>query len=233
MSNNNYDRRLTQTEDEFILADLLQMNSAVNYTQWLYSMIHPFLGKKVLEVGAGIGNLTNKIIKDVDQLIAVEPNAACQKLLRQAFQNHSKFSLIPQRIEVSQSLNEFQDKIDTILCVNVLEHIQNDAEILKVFNNLLSTDGRLVLIVPAVKWVYGEIDKAVGHYRRYSKKSINYFNFPGLIVWFFNSRFLKIHEQQQSQIAFFDRIVPLIKNLESFLHPPLGMSLFVVGRKNE
>ena len=99
MFSNYYDWRLTQTEDEFILADLLQMNLAVNYTQWFYSMIHPFLGKKVLEVGASIGNLTNVIINGVEQIIEVEPNVTCQKLLRKDFRNHPDFSLIPQRIE--------------------------------------------------------------------------------------------------------------------------------------
>jgi len=77
MLNNNYDQRFTQTEDE--LADLLQMNLGVNYPQWLFSMVQPFMGKKVLEVSAGVGSITDVIISDVEQLLAVEPNAACQK----------------------------------------------------------------------------------------------------------------------------------------------------------
>ena len=77
MLNNNYDQRLAQTEDG--LVDLLQMNLAVNYPQWLYSMIKPFIRKKVLEALACVGNETNKIISDVEQLITVDPHAAYQK----------------------------------------------------------------------------------------------------------------------------------------------------------
>jgi SAM-dependent methyltransferase len=245
MSNNQVDRRFTQTDDAFIVADLQQMSPARNYNQWIYSMITPFVGKRVLEVGAGIGNLSKKIIKDTDQFIAVEPNPNCQQVLKKIFINDPRFTLIPKRIEECNSLKNLKGKFDTILCVNVLEHIQDDHETLKVLNDLLVKNGYLVLIVPAVKWAYGTIDISVGHQRRYSKYDLQlafyntsykiekmyYFNFPGLLGWYFNSRFLKIQSQRRSQISFFDQFVPIIIKLESIIHPLLGMSLFVAGRK--
>ena len=245
MSTTKDDRRFTQTDDAFIMADLQQMLQARNYNQWLNSMITPFIGKRVLEVGAGIGNLSKEIIKDTEQFYAIEPNPNCQRVLNEIFINDPKFTLIPKRIEESKSLNNLKGKLDTILCVNVLEHIQDDQESLRVLNDLLVSEGYLVLIVPAVKWAYGTIDKSVGHHRRYTKYDLQlalnnasykiekmyYFNFPGLLGWYFNSRFLKIQSQRRSHIFIFDRFVPIIKKLESIIHPPLGMSLFVVGRK--
>ena len=79
MLNNNYDQRFAQTEDE--LADLLQMNLGVNYPQWLYSMIKPFMGKKVLEVLACVGNETNKTISDVEQFVI--PFAGCAAVVNE------------------------------------------------------------------------------------------------------------------------------------------------------
>jgi 16S rRNA A1518/A1519 N6-dimethyltransferase RsmA/KsgA/DIM1 with predicted DNA glycosylase/AP lyase activity len=93
MSNTQVDRGFTQTDDAFIMADLQQMSSARNYSRWLFSMITPFFGNRMLDIGVSIGNLSKKIIKDADQLTAVEPNPNCQRVLKENFLNDPKFTL--------------------------------------------------------------------------------------------------------------------------------------------
>jgi len=240
------DRRTTQLDDEFIMEDLQQMQVAGNYNAWLHSLIKPFIGKEVLEVGAGIGNLSKLILDDAEHFTAVEPNLACQRILIKSFKENPSFQLIPESIEKYLSSSESKIGFDTIICINVLEHIIDDQKIINGFADSLNKAGNLVVIVPAVQWAYGSMDKAVGHYRRYSKKylvnifrkssldlnKIYFLNFPGLLGWIFNSRIFHIQAQKQSQITLFDHLVPIIRKIEGIIHPPVGMSLFAVGRKN-
>ncbi len=239
------DRRLTQTNDEFIAEDLQQMVSATNYNDWLYSLIEPYIGKRVIEIGAGIGTTSRKIIQGDVHLTAVEPNKKCQEYLSKYFSNNQKFALIPSTIEDCKGNSDLDENFDTIICINVLEHIKDDLASIMMFNNLLETNGYLLIIVPAVKMLFGPIDKSVGHYRRYSKKDlkyllsntsfdiekIHYFNFIGSIGWFFNSHILKIESQKESQISFIDKFVPFLSTIETRIHPPIGMSLFMAARK--
>jgi SAM-dependent methyltransferase len=130
--------------------------------------------------------------------------------------------------------------------MNVLEHIKDDEAAVRAFSRLLRPGGALVLLVPAAPWLYGEIDKRLGHYRRYSKPSaralmekaglrvvaLRYFNFIGLWAWWWNARVTRQLTQSDLQICLFDNlIVPWQARLESILPPPLGQSLLVVARK--
>ena len=239
------DRRLTQTKDEFIAEDLEQMLSAINYNDWIYSMIEPYFGKNIIEIGAGIGTVTRKIIQKNIRITAVEPNENCQRHLLKDYSNNPNFSLIPSKIEDCKINNELLGKFDTLICINVLEHIKDDLDSMMTFNKILKNGGYVLLIVPALSMLFGPIDKSVGHYRRYSKKDLQslfsnssfeiekiyYFNFVGSLGWFVNSHILKIESQKESQISLMDKLVPFLSSIESVIHPPIGMSLFVAARK--
>jgi len=132
----------------------------------------------------------------------------------------------------------------TILCLNVLEHIQDDEAALQRFSALLPSGGRLALTLPALKRLYGEIDKTVGHYRRYERpeieeklhkagfrvEAIHFLNTLGVPSWYLNSCLLKRKAVLALQARLNDLLVPLLK-LESYCRPPWGMSLLVVGEK--
>ena len=239
------DRRHTQTDDEFIAEDLEQMLAAKNYNAWLYSLVEPYFGKNLIEIGAGIGTVTQKIIQRDVHITVVEPNKNCQEYLTKKFSDDRNFSLIPAKIEECKKNNNLHEKFDTLICINVLEHIQDDLDSVLTFSNLLKKDGCALIIVPALQILYGPIDKSVGHYRRYSKKDLkvlfsaspfkiekmHYFNIIGAIGWFFNSHILKIESQKRSQISFIDKIIPSLSAIEAVIHPPFGMSLFLVVRK--
>lgn len=240
-----YDRRYLQQSDPFIMVDCCQMENAPNYNNWLYELVKPFIGKRVLEIGSGTGTMSRKVIEDVDLLVGIEPNQYCADVLLNTLKDNQRFTLINKSIEEC----DFQDlkkyHFDTILCINVLEHIEDDVATLLLIERILHPGGRAVLLVPAFPQAYGPIDQAVGHFRRYSKSSMreaigrtslnieNLFhsNFLGLLGWLFNARIRHSTSQKNSQINLFNKIVPLISSIENKLGCPLGLSLISVSRK--
>jgi hypothetical protein len=137
--------------------------------------------------------------------------------------------------------------LDSIVMLNVLEHVSDDALALRHMNAVLPHGGKVVLIVPAFESLYGPIDANLGHHRRYSKRSfrtlverqgfqvrtLRYMNSVGFFGWWVNAKIFKKTQQSESQIAFFDsKVVPILSRLESTFEPPLGQSLFAVLEKN-
>jgi len=138
------------------------------------------------------------------------------------------------------------DQVDTVVLMNVLEHIKEDHAVLQKLVRRLRPAGRLVVLVPAGPWAFGRIDERLGHYRRYSKvalrelvaslslelERIRYFNFLGIWAWWWNAKVARRENQDSSQIRLFDRwFVPCISRIENLIPPPLGQSLLVVGRQ--
>jgi hypothetical protein len=135
---------------------------------------------------------------------------------------------------------------DSVACLNVLEHVRDDAGALARFAAVLPEGGCAVLIVPAFESLYGPIDERLGHYRRYSKKSLSgvaeragfqpevlrYMNSAGFFGWWFNARVAKRTAQSDAQIAVFDAVaVPVLSRVERWMEPPVGQSIFAVLRK--
>jgi SAM-dependent methyltransferase len=239
------DRRYLQTQDPFVAEDLRQMEYAGKYNSWIFSLLQPYIGKRILEIGPGIGNLTKFIIQKADYLEGIEPNPICAEMLRESFKGQQNFSV--QEITVEDwDVPSLEDKqFDTLVCVNVLEHINDDLTALSQFRKILQPNGTLVLLVPAVPWAYGPIDAALGHFRRYSIKplsnllitsgfqiiSAHYSNLFGLMGWTVNAHFRKAVKQNDTQIKLFDSLVPVISRVEKMIKPPLGLSIIAIGRK--
>ena len=243
------DRRLTQLSDEFAALDLRQMQQAGRYTDWIARQIRPHCGPRILEVGAGIGNLTARLLNHAEYVCALEPNAACFESLRLGLEAAAGFECRPWRIEDCDVAFTASRRVDTIVCVNVLEHVEDDLQALRQFRAMLCGPvGRLVLLVPAVPAAYGSIDAALGHYRRYSPArlrsilrqagfsigSLRYSNPIGLLGWFVNARIIGRVQQSDAQIWIFDRlVVPWYSQLERFMPPPIGLSLIAAAQTEQ
>jgi SAM-dependent methyltransferase len=233
-------------EDPFFAQDLAQMAKANNYRRWQFNLIAPYIKGKVLEVGGGIGNFTADLAKISESVISLEPNAYCYKQLvekTQAVRNVTTYNITA---EVLDQQIDPAYRADTVVCMNVLEHLKDDELAVNVFSKRLKVGGTLVLLIPAVPWLFGEIDQRLGHYRRYSKASardlmqrtgydlvkLRYFNFIGVWAWLWNARVTKTPTQKDSQIFIFDHLlVPWISRVEAVLPAPLGQSLLVVAIK--
>lgn len=246
MTSGGINRIQNQTIDEFVKDDLEQMSQAVNYLQYQFEMFQRFLGRRVLEIGAGIGNFTAKIMDKTDLLVAVEPNAYCFNKLSEIDCSRTVLELIPKSLEQICQNSIKSKKLDTILCLNVLEHVEDDARAIRFFHDALIPGGQAIIMVPSPEWAYGSIDKALGHYRRYSKKylqsivseagfnivELRYFNPVGCLGWIWNARVTGRVAQSSFQIYIFDKyIVPVQKRLEKYIRFPFGQSLLIVGEK--
>lgn len=230
--------------DPFYERDLEQMARAGRYLAWQFGLVRPFVSGHVLEVGAGIGNFTSRFAGVASQVTALEPNRYCFGRLVDATRHLPRVTCHEMTVEDFHRGPARGREFDTIVCMNVLEHLADDGAVLREFRALASGGSHLVLLVPAVPAAFGEIDRRLGHYRRYSAASardllttcgwlvhrLRYFNTVGLLGWLWNTKVAPRVEQSDGQIAFFDEwIVPWLSRLESVVPPPLGQCLLVVG----
>ena len=238
------DRRNSQTESSFIESDLLQIQLAPNYTQWVLSLISQHLGKRILEIGSGVGTLTARLLKQAEMVCALEPNPYCVSRLKADLAEYSQLVVLNKSLEDCAPCEFDSYRFDTLLCCNVLEHIKDDLRALRTFREILARHGgKVILWLPAVPSAYGPIDKAVGHYRRYSRDGIlamvrnagmrpvtsRYSNIAGLLGWLVNAHIRRCTAQSDSQILLFNRLVPFLSLVEKVIPPPIGMSLLVVA----
>lgn len=221
------------------------MTAARNYFAWQAAVVKRELGARVVEAGCGIGNFTGRLL-DREAVIAVDVDPGCIRVLKDRYPNCS--SLEAFTCDASDAafaeLARFQP--DSCVCLNVLEHIENDGAALARMGSILTPGGIIVLLVPAFQSLYGPIDRNLGHHRRYTKaslrvlaeaagleiKKLHYVNVPGFFGWWINSRILRREAQSEMQIEFFDRyILPLTSRIEAIVKPPFGQSIFAVFRK--
>ena len=237
--------REATTTAEYTVRDQERMKRAQRYFSWQARMATAEVGKRVIEIGCGLGNFTEHLL-DRDLVIALDVVEECLDRLKVRYPGKS--NLEAQALDVQDqafcALTRYRP--DSIVCLNVLEHIRDDRAALENMNQVLEPGGRAVFILPAFEALYGPIDQNLGHFRRYSKapwrklaeycgfrvKLSRYFNSIGFLGWWMNAKVFKKTEQSESQIALFDEvIVPPLSWLEDRVEPPFGQSIFTVLEK--
>lgn len=234
----------SETED-IVYQTLQRMKKLHRYNQWIFSKFQPYLGRRVLEIGSGIGNIT-KFLLDRDLIIATDVEPKYLTLLKNTFGKYKKFRIEQLDISGPEVKRYRSYHIDSVICFNVLEHIEQDEKSLKKIFELLEPGGRLLLLVPSHPWLYGSLDEHLGHQRRYGKKELRnkletagfrvifleHFNRIGILGWFLDSRILRRKRLPLFQLRIYNLFVPLFK-LEKFFPFPFGTSLIVVAEKSE
>lgn len=224
---------------------LRRMEKLAPYNAWLHDRFDAALGKRILEVGSGVGNQTRFFV-DRERVVASDVEVHYVRELKAKFGNRSNVKIASYRFPLSEAdrAELLAEEIDTIVCLNVLEHIEDDATTLADFASVLPKGGRLVLLVPSLKALYGSLDVHLHHYRRYEREdlrqlvsaagleveTVRFLNRPGVLGWWLNSRVLKRKVLPKGQLAAFRWILPLLK-LEEKKEPSFGMSLLVLARK--
>lgn len=211
---------------------------------WLYELIEPYIGKRVLEIGCGMGNFARHLL---DRELYIGTDRSLESIAYMNNHYGGEPGFITRAVDACDSsfcdLSDYE--VDTIFSLNVFEHIKDDRRALANAASTLQPGGNLILVVPAHDWLYGSIDRAIGHYRRYSKQTIidrykevdlgpvkvAYINLLGAIGWFFNGRIRKQETPPSGQLKFFNRLVPIIKHVERNFPVPVGISLLAVGTK--
>jgi SAM-dependent methyltransferase len=226
---------------EYTVADQERMSSATNYFRWQSDMVTRELGRRVVEVGCGIGNFTHMLL-DREAVFAIDIEPDCIERHKERYAGHPNIrAFAGDGATVLRSLRRYEP--DSCVCLNVLEHIEDDHEALSAMAAAVVPGGVIVLLVPAFMSLYGPIDRNLGHYRRYSRSSLTslaqavglrvrklrYVNTVGFFGWWTNSHILKREAQSEGQIKLFDSvIVPVMSKVESVVPPPFGQSLFAV-----
>lgn len=217
------------------------LDEAKNYRAALLHHFRLHLRGNVLEVGAGIGQITAELRQwpEIQKLFSIEPDAGFCAQLRARFPQHDLL-----QGTVADLISE--TAWSAILSINVLEHIELDGPELAAYHRLLKpTCGTLCLFVPARSEIYAPIDRDFGHLRRYNRNELSrklklagfavtqmrYFNFPGYFAWWLNFCLLKKRSFSSKNVRWFDRIIfPPTNNFESHVcPPPIGQSLIAVA----
>ena len=152
------DRRFTQTQDRYAAEDLETMQEARRYMDHVFGMVRAFVGSRVLEVGSGIGTITSRLVDIADAVVGIEPNPNCAARIQEAMGQHPRFTLRVCHFEECDAAELASQQFDSVLCVNVLEHIADDVSALKAFKHILAPGGRVIVFVPALQAAYGPLD---------------------------------------------------------------------------
>lgn len=217
------------------------LDEARNYRKALLREFGPHLEGNVLEVGAGVGQLTAMLrtIPAIRRLCAVEPDENFCERIRSTFPDQLLVHGTVENVEQRQRWN-------AILSVNVLEHIEDDQNELQRYGDLLRGEGWLCLFVPARPEIYAPIDRDFGHFRRYTRgalqsklesagfsiQKIRYYNLFGYLAWWLHFRVLGKRSFARNRVRVFDRFIfPAVNWFETQISaPPIGQSLLVIAK---
>jgi ubiquinone/menaquinone biosynthesis C-methylase UbiE len=224
-------------------ATLVTLTNAVNNNNWTCGKLKPFLGKNILEIGSGIGTFSKFIIAQERTVTLSDLNDNYINDLKEKYKENPLVSVLQADAEkIDEAVNG--KKFDTVIAVNIIEHLENDDEALKRIKKILLPGGRLVFIVPAHELLFSEFDKKIGHFRRYSRNElerrliekgytiefIEFMNAISVFGWFFSFKLLKRVTMPTLQVRIADALIPFIGFFEKFIKVPFGLSIFCVAK---
>jgi 2-polyprenyl-3-methyl-5-hydroxy-6-metoxy-1,4-benzoquinol methylase len=220
--------------------------STPNYHRWIADLCRPYVGDRVIEIGAGYGAVTRFLSKGVLDYVATDTAPECLAALESKFGDSANVTV--RKLDVLA--DEVEGEFDSIVMINVLEHLLDDSGMLSSLSRHLTSDGKLVIYVPALNSLYGDWDDMAGHFRRYSKRQLEnvvqaaglvvvesrYVNLMAIPAWFAFSR-LGIRRGQSGPDSAFGRdlqiwdrtAVPMTRWIETRLRPPVGLNVLGVA----
>ena len=222
------------------------MVSVDRYNRWIFERLGAFAGKRILEVGCGIGNMTPFFLENAVSMTCVDIHPESIAVMAAEFGSDPRLRAVAADIADPASVSLVGTEcFDTVVCVNVLEHIEQDGLALDNMRHVLTPGGYLLLFVPAGQCLYGTLDEAVGHFRRYSESSLRnavtdqglevvdlfHMNVAGIPGWFLSSKILRRRVPPRGLLSVFNRITPALITAERLLKPGFGLSLVCIARR--
>lgn len=230
---------------EYIGNELELFEGAYNWKSYYASFVKPYLQNTVLEIGAGLGGTTRFLCNGQQkEWTCLEPDKKLSKLIKEKL----KFNQIPNCCNVITGTIADIPKTKfytAIIYIDVIEHIENDFKELQLASKHLVKNGSLVILAPAHNWLYSLFDKAIGHYRRYNKRSLKaiapnnlkleriiYLDSVGLLVSTVNKFFLKQSNPKKGQLAFWNNIIiPLSRIFDRIFLYSIGKSVLGIWKR--
>jgi SAM-dependent methyltransferase len=216
------------------------------YLEWQLDQFRPYLGQRILEIGCGIGSLIARLgPRELIHGVDVEEDLLCHTAERFKDRPECRFDLADLGSAAHSPDRLSHTPFDSILCVNVLEHIQDDLLALRRMEQLVVRGGHLALLVPAHPALFGPYDELDGHFRRYSRSHLlslirqtewqvvrcYSFNCVGAIGWWLKYRWLRRRVHGAAEFRGMKAIVPIMRVMERWFPPPFGLSLVAILRR--
>lgn len=238
-------QREASTTDHYTLLDQQLMSRATRYFAWQARTVKPHLGRRVLETGCGVGNFTRHLT-DRDLVVSMDVVEGCLESNRAKFAKYPQMQFRELDVQDPSFLDLKSVRADTVVCLNVLEHIRDDRLALKHMHHVLVPGGKAIFLLPAFESLYGAIDANLGHFRRYTKAGwrklaeetgfrvaiSRYSNPIGFLGWWIGAHILHRQTHSAPMIRIFDALaVPLQSRVERWIEPPFGQSIFTVLEK--
>ena len=209
---------------------------------WMISKFRDRVRGTVLEIGSGIGNLSGLLRERADELVVTDVEDHYVEALSQRFAGDPRVSAALYNLDEEPPAEVSRLRYDAIVAVNVLEHVADDVRAVRRLVELLKPGGHLLIYVPAMPFLFGSLDEALGHYRRYTRASLRrlltsaglevpeprYMNVLGTAGWFLQGRILRKRTLAESQVHLFERLVPLCRQEDRF-RLPFGLGVVALA----
>lgn len=225
------------------------MAHLVPYYEWVFDLARGQLGRCLLDAGCGIGNFVEVARRRVDRVLAVDLAPDNVARLHERFGDSEEVEVLQVDLDEQRGLLASRG-VDSIVCLDVLEHIEDDGALLRTFFDIAPSGGVLFVKVPALQWLYGSVDVASDHHRRYHRKDLvakvraagwtversRYMNFAGVLPYWLKSRVLRKDQPLSTtynpkQLRWIARSMRLFRWIDRLTGPPLGQSLVLLARK--
>jgi glycosyltransferase involved in cell wall biosynthesis len=223
--------------DQYGSQVLARLARAPRFNAWMADEIRPFCGERVLEIGSGVGNLSRRLLPRT-RYVASDVNPLYLQTLSNLADNRPYMSASYCDVTDLSSFPANAEGYDTVICINVIEHVADDRAALTNIMSVLSDQGRAIVLVPSGPWNFGTLDQVLGHQRRYTRESLSQlaedcgfeirqlveFNRVGTLAWFFNGKLMRRRSFGLSQIWVLNLLTPLMRRLDRLLPvPPLSL----------
>jgi 2-polyprenyl-3-methyl-5-hydroxy-6-metoxy-1,4-benzoquinol methylase len=231
------------------LETLEALSEADKLNEWMFKTIRPFCEGPILEIGSGIGNISQFFLKDGFDITLTDLRPEYCNLLKNKFENNKNVIAIKQvdlidpefEIKFSDQLEKYQ----TVYALNVVEHIENHSLALDNCYKLLKKGGNLIILVPAYQFLFNSFDEELGHFRRYTSGTLSslfksskfniihkqYFNLAATFGWFFYGKVLNKKILPKGPINTYNKLVPIFKLIDKIVFNRIGNSVIIVGKK--
>lgn len=219
---------------------------ADKFNFWMYSQMRPFLQGNILEIGSGIGNISDFLTKEFPSACLSDVRDQYTEYLKRRFPNNNVLNIDLVHPEFETVYQKLLGTFDFVFALNVVEHIKDDSLAASNMAKLLKPNGKMFILVPAYQWLYNSFDVSLEHFRRYNKKKIvglnpkgcepiqsRYFNSFGIVGWFVVGSIFKKKIIPEGNMSLFNKIIPTVKLLDWVLGNKIGLSVILVTQKNQ
>ena len=238
----------SEVNDVYGFSTLESISGADKFNRWMYETIQPFCKGRILEIGGGIGNISECFLADGKELVVTELQEEYCQMIRSRLANYPNLKdVIAMDIvdpEFDTKFGSLFGTFDTVFALNVIEHIEDHHKAMANCKKLLKKDGQVIILVPAFQTIFNHFDTALGHFRRYAAKTLmpvfednnllvvhrQYFNLIGIAGWWVSGSLLRKKIIPEGQMKLYNFFVPVFRIIDKITNKWLGLSVIMVGK---